>query len=132
MALFSDVDWVIIAVAAAFLLFGKESSQTMRMLGRWYGRLLRFKADLLTEVTSGEVALPTASPASIRGALFGATPPTELPVGARSHRFLPGVLTEVQPVTFWSVEVRTLGAGMGAEAWWITTTNAPGEVVRLR
>ena len=34
MALFSDIDWAILLVAAAFLLFGKENRRLLRTLGR--------------------------------------------------------------------------------------------------
>jgi len=76
MALFSDVDWVIIAVAAAFLLLGKENAATLRTLGRWYGRALRMKQELLGELTKS-VDLPIApgQPLSIRGAILGVDPP---------------------------------------------------------
>jgi len=76
MALFSDVDWVIIAVVAAFLLLGKENAGTLRTLGRWYGRALRMKQELLGELTKS-VDLPIAAgqPLSIRGAILGIEPP---------------------------------------------------------
>jgi len=76
MALFSDVDWVIIAVVAAFLLLGKDNAGTLRTLGRWYGRALRMKQELLCELTKA-VDLPTApgQPLSIRGAILGIDPP---------------------------------------------------------
>jgi len=76
MALFSDVDWMIIAVVAAFLLLGKENAGTLRMLGRLYGRALRMKQELLGEFTKA-VDLPIApgQPLSIRGAILGVDPP---------------------------------------------------------
>jgi hypothetical protein len=75
-ALFSDVDWIIVLVAAAFLLFGKDNSQTLRTLGRWYGRAGRLKQELLAEFTKA-AELPTPGPGqalSIRGALLGLDP----------------------------------------------------------
>lgn len=135
MALFSDVDWVIIAVVAAFLLLGKENAGTLRTLGRWYGRMLQFKAELMSEMTSVPSAgeAPPRATSSIRAAIFGAdaTVDTAPPAATRlpSH---PGMITHVQPVTFWAVETQTLGAGLGAGTWWATTSNVPGEVVRLR
>ena len=76
MALFSDVDWLIIAIVAAFLLLGKENAGTLRTLGRWYGRALRMKQELLGELTKS-VDLPIAAgqPLSIRGAILGVDPP---------------------------------------------------------
>ncbi len=77
MALFSDVDWVILLVAAAFLLFGQKNGEMLRTLGRWYGRAGRLKQDLLSEFTRA-ADLPAAAPGSgltIRGALLGLDPP---------------------------------------------------------
>jgi len=134
-ALFSDVDWVIIAVVAAFLFLGPQGQPLVRQMGRWYGRLLQFKGELMREVTASagiESATPTASSSSIREALFGSGIPDRgdpAPVILPSHV---GILTQVQPVAFWAVETRGFGAGLGTETWWVTTSSAPGEVVRLR
>jgi len=76
MALFSDVDWVIIAVVAAFLLLGKDSAGTLRTFGRWYGRALRMKQELLGEFTRASGVPIASGPAlSIRGAILGVDPP---------------------------------------------------------
>jgi len=75
MALFSDVDWVIIAAVAAFLLLGKENGQTLRTIGRWYGRALQLKQELLGELTkAAEIPLTPGQPLSIRGAILGLEP----------------------------------------------------------
>jgi len=73
MALFSDMDWVIIAGVAAFLLFGKQSGEVLRTLGRWYGRAGRLKQELLSEITTAaEIPIPlSGANFSIRGALLG-------------------------------------------------------------
>jgi len=77
MALFSDIDWVIIAAVAAFLLFGRENAQALRTLGRWYGRALRLKQELLAEVSKA-TDLPLAGSggpsASLRATLLGMGP----------------------------------------------------------
>jgi hypothetical protein len=74
-ALFSDVDWVIIAAVAAFLLFGKGSGQTMRTLGRWYGRALKMKQELLGEFAkAADLPIASGQPLSFRGALLGVDP----------------------------------------------------------
>jgi hypothetical protein len=72
MALFSDIDWIIIAGVATFLLFGRESRGTLRMLGRWYGRAMRVKQELLSEFSkAAELPPPPAGqPWSMRAALF--------------------------------------------------------------
>ncbi len=76
MALFSDVDWLIIAVAALFLLLGKEAGPTLRMLGRWYGRAGQLKQELLAEFSkAAEIPMPAGGDLSIRGALLGLEPP---------------------------------------------------------
>ena len=73
MALFSDVDWVIIAVVAVFLLFGRENTETLRTLGRWYGRAGRLKQEILSEFSkAADLPSPGAgAPLSIRGVLLG-------------------------------------------------------------
>ena len=134
MALFSDVDWVIIAIVAAFLFLGPQGGPFVRQLGRWYGRMLQLKAELMSEVTSATAIADVAprSTGSVGATLFGLDEPTETAPGPVSLPGHPGMITHVQPVTFWSVETQTLGAGLGAGAWWATTSNTPGEVVRLR
>jgi hypothetical protein len=76
MALFSDIDWVILVVAAAFLLLGKESAPTLRMLGRWYARAGRLKQELLSEFAmAADLPAPAGGNLSIRGALLGLDSP---------------------------------------------------------
>jgi hypothetical protein len=69
---------------------------------------------------------------SIRSALFGIDEPVETGPASVPLPSHPGMITHIQPVTFWAVETQTLGAGLGAGTWWATTSNTPGEVVRLR
>jgi hypothetical protein len=133
-ALFSDVDWVIIAIVAAFLFLGPQGRPFVRQLGRWYGRMLQLKAELMSEVSS-VAGVPDGAPrptSSFRAALFGIDEPVETAPGPLPLPSHPGMITQVQPVTFWAVETQTLGAGLGAGAWWATTSDTPGEVVRLR
>jgi len=76
MALFSDIDWVIIAVVAAFLLFGKGNASTLRTLGRWYGRALRLKQELLGEFAkAADLPIAAGQSLSLRGTLLGVDPP---------------------------------------------------------
>ncbi|MGD0719304.1 MAG: hypothetical protein ABSA15_06995, partial [Thermoplasmata archaeon] len=72
MALASDMDWVIILAVGAFLLFGTKGAGTMRTIGRWYGRAMRMKQQMLGEFTkAAEISLPTpGQPLSIRNALL--------------------------------------------------------------
>jgi hypothetical protein len=68
MALFSDVDWAILVGVAAFLLLGKEGGPLVRQFGRYYGRMMRVKQELLTEFAkAAEIPAPTAGrPVSLR------------------------------------------------------------------
>jgi len=76
MALFSDVDWVILLGAAAFLFLGNDNAQLLRTIGRWYGRAGRLKQELLAELTkAAELPLPVGAPLTIRGALLGLEAP---------------------------------------------------------
>lgn len=76
MALFSDVDWIIILAVAVFLLFGRGNAEVLRTLGRWYGRVGRLKQELLAEFVKAADLPPPApgQPLSIRGALLGLDP----------------------------------------------------------
>ena len=80
MALFSDIDWIIILAAALFLLLGKDSGQLLRTLGRWYGRAGRLKQELLGEFAKAAELPPPppGTPLTVRGALLGLDPtPTQ-------------------------------------------------------
>jgi hypothetical protein len=72
-ALFSDIDWIIIVAAAVFLLFGRGNGELLRTLGRWYGRAGRLKQELLAEFTHAAELPPPApgQPLSLRSALLG-------------------------------------------------------------
>lgn len=137
MALFSDVDWIVILAVAAFLLFGSQGQQTVRTLGRLYGRAMRLKSELLSEVTSG-MELPIGGNTSLRAAILGDAPiasaappstPVPVPLTAAS---MPGIVTQVAPVTLRTVETVAFGAAMGPGLWSVAVTSAPGEVVHLR
>jgi hypothetical protein len=90
-ALFSDVDWLIVLAAAAFLLFGKDSGETLRTLGRWYGRAGRIKQELLTEFSkAAEIPVPAAGASlTIRGALLGLDPAPTRVSGIPAHVTVP-------------------------------------------
>jgi hypothetical protein len=61
MALFSEIDWVILLGVAAFLLFGQSSGTFVREVGRWYGRVLRLKSELLGELRkAADLPIPIA------------------------------------------------------------------------
>ena len=76
MALFSDVDWGIIAVVAAFLFLGPQGQPFVRQMGRWYGRAMRMKQELLGEFAkAADLPIAPGQPLSIRGTLLGVDPP---------------------------------------------------------
>jgi hypothetical protein len=75
MTLFSDVDWLILVVVAVFLLLGKESGSTLRMLGRWYARAGKLKQELLQEFSrAAEIPTLPGNRLTIRGTLLGLDP----------------------------------------------------------
>ncbi len=73
MALFSDIDWAILLVVGAFLFFGPENRQMLRTLGRYYGRAMKLRQDLLGAVTqAAEIPVPNGGrPLSLSDALLG-------------------------------------------------------------
>jgi hypothetical protein len=100
MALFSDIDWVILLAAAAFLLLGKENGQLLRTVGRWYGRAGRLKQELLSEFTkAAELPAPSGAPLTIRGTLLGLDPtPTQRSgIPAAVARLPPAPVRPVEP-----------------------------------
>ena len=63
MALTSDFDWAILLGVAALLLLGPNNGPLLRTVGRWYGRAMRLKQELLGELTRaaelpGEATIP--------------------------------------------------------------------------
>ncbi len=77
MALFSDVDWVIIAAVAGVLLFGRDNAQAMRTIGRWYGRAVRLKQELLDEFSrAADLPIAPGGTPSIRAALLAIDAPS--------------------------------------------------------
>jgi hypothetical protein len=134
-ALFSDIDWLVILAVGAFLLFGGQGQQFVRQLGRWYGRLLKFRNELMSEVTDGASAPlgEVGRPGALRRALLDSdlAPPAGAPAAPGAFA-PPGILTQVAPLSVRTVETLGYGAAMGPGVWSIATTSAPGEVVRLR
>ena len=117
MALFSDIDWLIIVAVAAFVLLGNGNADALRTLGRLYARAGRIKQELLGEFMKA-ADLPQSPPGqslSIRGALLGIDPvPTQAngipaavttpPVGPAPPPFEPSnPWTGSYPVPTWSM-----------------------------
>jgi hypothetical protein len=128
-ALFSDIDWIIIVAVAVFLLFGRGNGEVLRTLGRWYGRAGRIKQELLTEFTkAADLPLPAAGqPLSIRGALLGLEPPparvSGIPIPVRDPPAAAPLTASAAlpaPVTPWT-------GGLPVPTWSMTVPVVPGE-----
>jgi hypothetical protein len=129
MALFSDIDWIIIVAVAVFLLFGRGNTEVLRTLGRWYGRAGRIKQELLTEFTkAADLPLPAAGqPLSIRGALLGLeSPPTPVSGIPAAVRDPPATAPVTAPTTF-PAAVTPWTGGLPVPTWSMTVSVAPGE-----
>lgn len=117
MALLSDIDWLIILGIGAFLLLGNDSGRTVRQLGRWYGRAVRLKQELVGEIArAADLPLGAgANPGSLRAALLGLETDPQGRVGIPTAVRTPPVAppsplppppfpwTGGQPVTSWSM-----------------------------
>ena len=125
MALFSDIDWIIIVAVAVFLLFGRENAQVLRTLGRWYGRAGRLKQELLSEFSkAADLPLPAVGqPLSIRGALLGLEPSLTRASGAPAAvRVPPATTPPALPPTgvYWT-------GGLPVPTWSMTVPVVPSE-----
>ncbi len=117
MALFSELDWVILLGIGGLLLFGQGSGAAVRQLGRYYGRLMRLKQELLAEFTR-DANLPAPAPGrsySLREALFEVDP-----AGGRSSG-IPATVTIPPGGSFVAVALTAAApassAGLGPETW---------------
>lgn len=92
MALFSDIDWIILLSVGAFLLFGRNNAAVLRTLGRWYGRALRLKEELWSEVArAAELPAPLGPSGSVRASLLG------LDAGPAGGRGIPAAVARIPP-----------------------------------
>lgn len=128
MALLSDMDWLIILAVAAFLLVGKADPQLLRTVGRWYGKAMHLKQELLSEVTRA-ADLPTSSanaPISIRGTLLGLderpSPPSSAPLGVAR---IPLAAAMATAVTQAPAPAMTWVNSLGPQQWSVATTQFP-------
>ncbi|MCI4347532.1 MAG: hypothetical protein L3J97_02795 [Thermoplasmata archaeon] len=121
MALLSNIDWMIILAVGGLLLFGRGNPELLRTLGRWYGKVLRLKQELLSEVTRA-ADLPTPSPdrpISIRSAMFG----LETTQAARSQ--IPLAVATVAALPHSVPPAMTWVNSVGPQQWSIATTRFP-------
>jgi hypothetical protein len=124
MALFSDIDWMIIVAVAAFLLLGKENGQTIRAIGRWYGRAVTMKQELLGEFAKAtDLPVATGPQLSIRGTLLGIDPPAArtsgIPAAVRVPPSAPFTPT-YEPALPWT-------GGYPVPTWTTTAPRDPSE-----
>jgi hypothetical protein len=114
MALFSELDWIVLLGVGGFLLFGQRNGAALRQLGRWYGRAMRLKQELLAEFTrSADFPTPTpGQPFSLRQALLDSEPS-----GGR----VSGIPTAVVAPPLFAVATAALPTGafgnVGPETW---------------
>jgi len=129
MALFSDVDWLIVLAAAAFLLLGEKNGEVLRQLGRWYARAGRLKQELLAEFAkAADLATPTDGPLTIRGALLGLDPTPTQRSGIPAAVVRPPVVV-VRPIEpAWGPWT----GGYPMATWSMTVPVATGEVDPFR
>ncbi|MGI0132868.1 MAG: hypothetical protein ACREDK_07265 [Thermoplasmata archaeon] len=126
MALFSDIDWVILLVAGGLLLLGKENGALLRTLGRYYGRAMRLKTELLGEFTQA-AQIPTDArgrPLSIRQVVLGYDDegrPSGIPVAVRTP---PAVAA--RPL----LEPTAYAPALGGGAWSVARTSPPPSHVK--
>jgi hypothetical protein len=128
MALLSDMDWLIILAVGGFLLIGKGDPQLLRTVGRWYGKAIHLKQELLAEVTKG-TEIPTAAlgrPVSIRNTLLGleADEVVRSPVPLAVAQ-APMVLATASVVSPTGAPGMTWVNSIGPQQWSVATTRFP-------
>jgi hypothetical protein len=131
MALFSDVDWVIIVAVGAFLFLGPNNQGLLRQLGRLYARAMGLKNELLGEVAkSAGLPPPTGSSGSVRGLVM-----RELngPDRASATAAVPLFVTQPPPTAIAAVgalpSMMTVASSgsIGAGTWSVTGFPVEGE-----
>jgi hypothetical protein len=128
MALLSDMDWLIILAVGAFLLIGKGDPQLLRTVGRWYGKVMHLKQELLSEVTRVADVPPLSAdrPISIRTTLLGLDAPTPAPSHVpiavpRPAAAVAMASTGSHPLT----PAMTWVNSVGPQQWSVVTTRLP-------
>lgn len=121
MALLSDVDWMIILAVGGLLLFGKGDPAMLRTLGRWYGRALNLKQELLSEVTrAADLPMPSLDrPISIRNTLLG------LDTNETVRPHVPLAVATVASVSHNLPTAMTWVNSVGPQQWSVATTRFP-------
>jgi len=124
-ALFSDVDWGILLAVAGFLFLGQGSGAALRQFGRYYGRFVRLKQELLGDLTrAADLPAPMLGGSlTFRGALLG------YPDGSAT----PGIPVAVTSAPAFVPAAASARAGtIGPERWSVAlpTAGLEGPVLR--
>ncbi|SRR5579871_585637 len=118
MALFSDVDWLVLLAVGGFIFLGPGSGATVRQFGRYYARLMKFKQQMLSDLaTAADLPAPVPGQGlSLRQSLLDLdTPPARtggIPAAVTSPPMVPAVASAPLPP-----------AGFGPTMW---ATTSPG------
>ncbi len=115
MALFSDMDWVILLGAGALLLLGGDNRELLRTAGRLYGKVMRLRNEFLAQLRDMTQVPPVSYPV-VESPPQPSAPPTPLP----APRDVQGlVLREASGVTFAGTgDARVFSwAGSPEEGW---------------
>ncbi len=115
MALLSEIDWLILLGAGAFLLLGKENGAFLRQLGRYYGRLVRLKQELLADFSrAADLPPPTLGrPMTLRTAFMQFADPAP----GRASGIPAAVTTPPVPVIAAASATSAPGSGFGPGVW---------------
>jgi hypothetical protein len=125
-AIFSDMDWVILIGVGVFLFFGKDNGQIIRQIGHWYGRMVRMKNEAMAEVTDAAQLPRTVfnRPASLRETFLS----SEYFGGTTSGSGIPAAVTVAPVVTEKpSNEPFPYSSYVGPGTWSMTLSATPPE-----
>ncbi len=133
MALFSDIDWVIIAAVGVLLLFGsKNGGSVMRTVGRYYARMMTMKQQMIGEVTKA-AEIPASipgRPTSLRAAFLGFDSTSTDHVSG-----IPAVVTNPPGVPYhptYRPELPWTGSGLPTPTWSVVLPPLPAESEGVR
>jgi hypothetical protein len=112
-ALFSDVDWVVLLAVSAFIFLGPGSGATVRQLGRYYARLLQFKQQMLGELAkAAELPVPApGQPLSLRQSIL------DLDVAPSRASGIPAAVSSPPMAPAVAAPVPAAPAGFGPTTW---------------
>ena len=125
MALFSDIDWAILLAVGGFLLLGRESGALLRQFGRYYGRFMRLKQELLGELTrAADLPAPSSGGTlSFRGALLG------YPAGSQTPGIPAAVTAAPMPL---ALAAPASAGAIGPDRWSLAVPSAGLELGGVR